>query len=185
MPGVAATLVTSGNALAALPEALHGLPLLAVGAATAGRAREAGFEYVLSADGDAAALAALAARSLEPGARLLLAVGAGQGAVLATVLRAGGFRVHRRTAYAARPVAEFPGVAQAALQEGALRAALFLSAETARAFARLLPAPLLPCLARMDALAIGEPAAAALRPLPWRRVRVSASPTLDGILALL
>ena len=168
-----------------MPSSLHGLPLLAVGAATARRAREAGFERVLSADSDAAALAALAARSLGPGARLLLAVGAGQGATLAAALRGGGFRVHRRTAYAAYPVAEFPGEAQAALQAGALRAALFLSAETARAFARLLPVPLLPHLAGVDALAIGEPAAAALRPLPWRRVRVSASPTLDGILALL
>jgi len=180
-----AVLVTSGNALPALPAALHDLPLLAVGAATAERAREAGFRDVRSADGDAAALAVLAARVLLPGARVLLAVGAGQGGSLAAALRESGFRVQRRTAYASHPVRDFPRTAQAALQAGALRAALFLSAETAHAFARLLPVPLRPSLGTVDALAIGEPAAAALRPLPWRQVRVSASPTLDGILALL
>lgn len=184
-PDVNAVLVTSSNALQALPRALHALPLLTVGAATARRAYEAGFRRVQSADGDAIALAALAARTLPPGASVLLAVGTGQGVALAAMLREGGFRVHRRAVYAARPVRAFPCTARCALQAGALHAALFLSAETSRAFAGLLPAPLSASLAVVDALAIGEPAAAALRLLPWRRVRVSAAPTLDGILALL
>ena len=180
-----AVLVTSGNALAALPRRLHGLPLLAVGDATAARARTAGFADVRSAAADAAALAALARQSCPRGSLLLLASGRGQGGDLAEALRAAGLRVHRRAVYAAETVARFPAAAARALQDGVLRAALFLSAETARAFVRLLPPALHPALGVVDALAIGQPAADALGALPWRRVRVSSTPTQEGVLALL
>ena len=182
---VDAVLVTSGNALPCLPARLHGTPLLAVGNATAGRAQTAGFTRVLSADGDASALAALAKQACQPGAALLLATARGQGASLAAELREAGFAVHRRAVYAARPVEHMPEIAAQALHDGGLTAALFLSAETARAFVRLLPPELLPALAEVEALAIGQPAAEALRFLPWRRVRVSAKPTQDSILAML
>ncbi len=184
-PEVDAVLVTSGNALLSAFLDYYALPLLAVGDATAARARECGFRDVRSAHGDAAALAALAAATLQPGARLLLPVGEGQGEDLAAALGAAGFEVHRRVAYRAEPPRIFPPAAAEALHARRLRAATFLSAETARAFARLMPVRLERLLATVDALTIGEPAAAALYPLPWRRVRVSASPTLDGILALL
>ena len=182
---VQAVLVTSGNALPALPASLHGLPLLAVGDATAQRALAAGFTQVCSADGDAVALGALASTACPPGAVLLLATGAGQGWALAADLRARGFRVHRRAVYAARPVRRLPPAARDALAGRALRAALFLSADTARAFAHALPAGLHPLLRDIEALAIGQPAAEALARLPWRRVRVSAKPTLESVLALL
>jgi uroporphyrinogen-III synthase len=184
-PGAQAVLVTSGNALPPLPAALHGLPLLAVGDATAARARAAGFTNVCSADGDAAALAALAARTLPPRAPLLLATGAGQGASLAADLRGRGFAVHRRAVYAARPVHRLPAAALDALAGQGLRAALFLSADTALAFVRALPAALHRDLAGVDALTIGQPAADVLMHLPWRRVRVSANPTLVSVMALL
>ena len=182
---VQAVLVSSGNAVPALPAALHSLPLLAVGDATAARARAAGFSNVCSADGDAAALGALAAERCPARSTLLLATGQGQGGGLAADLRRRGFRVHRRAVYAARPVGRLPGPAREALRAGTLRAALFLSGETARAFARVLPAALHPALAAVDALAIGQPAADALLYLPWRQVRVSAKPTLDSVLAML
>lgn len=183
--GIGAVLVTSGNAVPSLPVSLHGTPLLAVGDRTADHARAAGFAQVTSADGDAAALIALVAAACAPGTALLLAAAARQGEALAAQLRARGFTVHRRAVYAAHPVARLPSVAVAALRDGRLGAALFLSAETARAFARLLPPDLTPALAAVDALAIGQPAAEALCVLPWRRVRVSAKPTHDSILALL
>lgn len=182
---VGALLVTSGNAVPFLPPTLHGTLLLAVGNATADRARWAGFTRVVSADGDAAALADLARRSCPPGIALLFATARGQGASLAAALRAHGFVVRRRAVYAARPAARMPHAAAEALRDGSLAAALFLSAETARAFVRLLPPRLHPALAAVDALAIGQPAADALCVLPWRRVRVSAKPTQDSLLALL
>jgi uroporphyrinogen-III synthase len=184
-PVVQAVLVTSGNALPPLPAGLHGLPLLAVGDATAMRARAAGFTKVCSADGDAAALAALAAQMLPPGTALLLATGAGQGESLAADLRHRGFRVHRRAVYAARPARGLPATARHALTDASLKAAMFLSADTARAFVRALPDGLHPALAGVEALAIGQPAAEVLLHLPWRGVRVSAKPTLASVMALL
>ncbi|HEY0203862.1 MAG TPA: uroporphyrinogen-III synthase [Acetobacteraceae bacterium] len=184
-PVVRAVLVTSGNALPPLPAGLHGLPLLAVGDATAARARAAGFTNVCSGDGDAVALAALAAEVLPPGTALLLATGAGQGGSLAADLRGRGFRVHRRAVYAARPARGLPVAARHALADGILGSAMFLSADTARAFVRALPDRLRPALAGVEALAIGQPAAEVLTYLPWRRVRVSAKPTLASVMALL
>jgi uroporphyrinogen-III synthase len=182
---LSAVLAASGNAAAALPDSHHGIPLLAVGDATAARARAAGFATVHSAAGDATALAALAVRLLDPArGALLLACGLGQGGILATMLRRHGFRVHRRTVYIARGVRRFPPAAVAAMGEG-LHAALFFSAETARVFARLLPRGLVPALAGVEALVIGSDAAAAVQHLPWRGVRIALRPTQDGVLALL
>jgi uroporphyrinogen-III synthase len=182
-----AVLVTSGNALPALPTSLHGRPLLAVGEATAARARAAGFATVHSAGGDAAALAALVARLCRPrDGSLLLVSGAGQGGRLAAALRTQGFCVQRRVAYAAEPVAALPDAALAALQAGEVRAALFFSAETARVFVALLRRAL-PDQAVRDvaALALSPSVERTLRPLPWRAIRVASHPNQDELLTLL
>jgi uroporphyrinogen-III synthase len=182
-----AVLITSGNALAALPEALRGTRLLAVGDATAARARAAGFTMVHSAARDAAALAELAVRVCAPsGPPLLLASGEGQGHALAAMLRERGFRVVRRGAYAASPVATLPPAARSALVARTLRAALFFSPLTARVFVNVLlrsqPAA---TVAGIDALAISRATEVVLRPLPWRHIHVASSPTQDELLTLL
>ncbi|MBO0712675.1 MAG: uroporphyrinogen-III synthase, partial [Acetobacteraceae bacterium] len=61
--GVQAMIVTSSNALTAVPPAWRTLPLFAVGDATASRARALGFASVASASGDAGDLACLIGRS--------------------------------------------------------------------------------------------------------------------------
>ncbi len=181
---VQAVVAASGNAVA-LPGAYHGLPLLAVGNATAARARAAGFRQVRSADGDAAALTELAVRTLDPAhGPLLLATGRGQGMALARGLRRSGFAVRRRAIYAAAPVRRFPAQAAEAVANG-LQAALFFSTETAHAFVHCLPNSLRTCLRCTDAAVIGQGAAEALRHLPWRAVRVAVRPTQDEVLALL
>ena len=182
-----AVLVTSGNAVAALPDSYRDVPLLAVGDATASRARDAGFGRVLSADGDARALAGLTARACQAsGLPLLVASARRQGDELAADLRRRGFRVMRRVVYAAVPVASLPEPARDALAAGTVRAALFFSAETARHGVRLLRrARLHAALGQVDALAIGQPAAVALQGLHWRRIRVATQPTQDAMLALL
>lgn len=182
-----AVLVTSGNALGALPEGLHGVKLLAVGDATAARARAAGFADVRSAGRDAEALALLAAQVCRPGyGPLLLASGAGQGMALAAALRARGFHVRRRVAYAAAPVPSLPEAAAAALREGAVRAALFFSAETARVFVtRLRQALPAESVGNIVALALSPSVGRALFPLPWRAIRVASHPNQDELLTLL
>ena len=182
-----AIVTASGNAIPALPPSHHGLPLLAVGETTASRARAAGFSQVSSADGDARALAALADEICDhQGAPLLLATGRNQGEALATDLRVRGFRVMRRAVYAAVPVPALSDVARQALAAGDITAALFFSAETARHCVLLIRrARLHEAVRTVDALAIGQPAAVALKVLPWRRIRVAARPTQDAMLALL
>lgn len=184
---VAAVLVTSGNAVDALPQAYCSTRLLAVGDATADRARAAGFVQVVSAAGDAEALAEFVIRQQSPrDGTLLLASGRGQGHALATALRQAGYRVARRAVYAAHPTRSLPPAAAAALRAGSVRAALFFSAETARQFVRLVQrAGLAETLAGVEAISIGRSAAVALEALPWRGIRVAARPTQDEMLVLL
>jgi uroporphyrinogen-III synthase len=142
---------------------------------------------VTSADGDAVALAALVARVRRPGdGALLLATGQGQGHKLARTLRQGGYRVLRRVVYHAAPVGHLPEAAHAALRSGAIRAALFFSAETARHFVTLARMEGLDGTVRdSEAVAIGAPTGVALEALPWRRITVAARPNQDAMLALL
>lgn len=180
-----AVLATSGNAVAAL-SGHSALPLLAVGDATAAKARGRGFTVVHSAGRDAAALAELAARICDPaGLPLLFASQQNQGRPLVRALRAAGFTVIHRSAYAARPVPVLPEPARAALAGHAVAAVLFFSPATARAFMALAAALPAELFAQVDALAISAPAAAPLAPLPWRRIRVAAAPNQDELLRLL
>ena len=184
---IAAVLLASGNAVDPLPAAWHGLPLLTVGAATARRARQAGFADVSSADGDATDLARLVRARFAPrDGTLLLAAGRGQSVALASGLRLAGFRVARRVVYAAVPVPALPEAARAALADDRVRTVLFFSAETARHFMRLVDrAGLLRTLRNREAITIGSPAAMALKGAHWARVRVASHPTQHEMLALL
>ena len=182
-----AVLVTSGNAIPALPALLHQLPLLAVGDASAARATAAGFRDVRSAGRDAAALADLAAAQLSPAAGpLLLASGEGQGMALAAALRSRGFAVWRRVAYATQPAAALQPAARSALGGGAVRAALFFSPQSARHFVTILQRDTPAEVVRgIEALAISRPTEAALQGLPWLRVRVASHPNQEELLKLL
>lgn len=182
-PGaVQAVLATSANALPALA-GHRGLPLLAVGDATAAAARGAGFARVLSAGRDAVALAGLVGRECAPAAGpLLLAVAAGEGGKLAGLLAAQGFAVLRHETYRARPAAALPEAARAALAAGRVGHALFFSSATARAFIGL--AGGVP-VAGIEALALAPAVAEALSPLLWRRIRVASEPNQDALLALM
>lgn len=184
---IAAVLVTSGNALAACLPAFRDSLVITVGDATAARARGMGFSRVVSAAGDGDALAGLVARDRPIGeGSLLLAVGQGHGVALATTLRRHGFRVVRRVTYRACPTNALPDAAVAALRAGRVRAALFFSADTARAFVTTVQQSALTETVRtIDALAIGAAAGVALQALPWRRIGVAAQPNQDAMLAQL
>jgi uroporphyrinogen-III synthase len=180
-----AVLATSGNALPVL--AGHcALPLLAVGDATAAKGLARGFTVVHSAGRDAEALAELAARVCDPaGLPLLLASQQGQGRGLVRTLRAVGFTVVHRSAYAARPVPALPEAAATALLGRAVSHVLFFSPATARAFVALAAALSADLFSQVAALAISAAAAAPLAPLPWLRIQVAAAPNQDELLGLL
>jgi uroporphyrinogen-III synthase len=181
-----ALLVTSANAVPSLPAWARHRPVLAVGDATAALIRRAGFPDVLSAEGDAQALAAATRRHVPPGIPLLLLAGKDQGANLAQALSDSGWPVTRAEVYDAVPATTLPADATAALRQDAVHAALFFSARTALAFIDLvLTEGLAPHLAHTDACAISPRAGQALERLAWRQIRIAAQPTQDAILALL
>lgn len=180
-----AVLATSGNAIPVLHRHTE-LPLLAVGDATAAKARARGFAVVHSAGRDARALADLAVRVCDPsGLPLLLASQQGQGRGLVRALRAAGFAVLHRSAYAARPVPALPEPAEAALRRREVAAVLFFSPATARAFVVLAASLPAEVFMAVDSLAISPAAAAPLAALPWNRIRVAAAPNQDQLLGLL
>ncbi len=188
LPGdFAATILTSGNAVAACPPACHARPAFAVGSATARLARAAGFAWVIDADADASVLPDVIAATI--GAQrqtLFLPAGRTQGGALSAALRARRWRVLRRVAYQAQGVAVLPQTAITALKTQTIRSALFFSGETSAQFARLVrDAGLDENLAAVEAVSISERAAMALRLLPWRQVRIAARPNQDAMLVLL
>lgn len=184
---VAATLLTSRNAVAACPPSLHTSPVFAVGTATARLASKAGFRHVFNADGDASALANMVAEtlSLRTGS-LFLPIGEGQGMDLAASLRKRGFQVVRRVAYQAAGVPVLPLAAAISLRKRELAAAMFFSSETSWHFARLLQAAgLAEAVCGIEAVSISERAAMPLRSLRWRRIQVAERPNQDAMLVLL
>lgn len=183
-PSAQAVLLTSRNAVPALPGWARSRPVLTVGKATAAAARAAGCTEVVSADGNASDLARLVERTVPRDAPLLLLSGRGQGHELVAMLRE--WSVQRRTVYEAVPIESLPAPAALALHARSLKAVLFFSGQTSAWFGRLMTiAGLEAALRPIDACAISAPAAVPLRPLPWRRIRVAARPTQDALLQLL
>jgi len=181
LPESAAVLIiTSGQAIPALAPSLHNRPVFCVGDATAAKLRAAGFTRVESASGTAEDLAKLILARRLPGLHVM-AVGERHGLALARRLRAAGVAIIRRKVYIARPTRALPDDVVAALAAGEIDAALFYSAETASAFARLRP----PGTAAITALALSETVAAALAVLPWRAIRVALGPTEADLMALM
>ncbi len=177
----AAIIVTSGQAVPALPAAWHNIPVFCVGDATGERLRSAGFAQIFSANGDAADLYKLVTATRLPGPHVMV-VGARHGLRLQRDLAAAGIPLVRRTVYAARPVRALTSEAQAALQAGEIETALFYSAETVRAFRRALKKP--PETAAVTAFALSAAVAEPLTGLPWRKIRVAVAPTEAGMMAL-
>ena len=175
----AALVVTSGQAVPALPARLHNVPVFCVGDATAAKLRQAGFTRVESAAGDAQDLARLVVARRLPGLHVL-AVGERHGLALFSGLREAGISVVRRKVYTVTKLQALPADMRATLAAG-LDGALFYSAETARAFTRLNP----PGTAGMQAYVLSGNVVPGLEGLPWARIHVALAPTEADLMALL
>jgi uroporphyrinogen-III synthase len=185
--GVAAVVVTSANAARRLPARLRGLPVLAVGAATAAAAREAGAADVRAGEGDGRALAGLVGRTLGPGAGTILHLaGTEVRPGLEAALRAAGYAYRRVAAYEAVPCRDLGEATRAALEEGRLDAALFFSPRTAAVWRSLVEAAGLEGkLKHLVAACLSEAAAAELTGLPLAEVRIAARPEQAALLRCL
>ncbi len=139
-----AVIVTSANALRGIEPHLENsrllaLPLFAVGERTAAAARGAGFENVISADGDAAGLrdcvlASVKTKELKKTNPLLYLAGADLARDLAGELGERGFTVVTHTTYRMSPVASLPREICDAFAAHRIEAVLHYSRRSARAF---------------------------------------------------
>ncbi len=190
LDGAQALLFTSANGVRALARATkhgsggRGLPVFAVGDATAAAARDAGFTNVRSAEGDVADLASLAAGALDPAAgRLLHVAGTAVAGDLAVDLAARGFEVARAVLYEMEIAEILPTAAADVLQAGGGGIALF-SPRTADLFAQLvLDAGLAGACAGTTAFCLSDAVAGSISGLRWGGVRVAARPTAAALLA--
>lgn len=171
-----AVILTSGQAIAALPASLHNSHAFCVGDVTADNLRLAGFTRVESANGNADDLFKLVIARGVKGPHLL-AVGERQGQALAAKLRGAGVSVIRRKVYRAAPLRALPP----GFSLHGISGALFYSAETAKAFVRLHPSG----TAALTAYALSPAVAAALAPLPWTEIRAALAPTEADLMALI
>ncbi|MEI6203069.1 MAG: uroporphyrinogen-III synthase [Enhydrobacter sp.] len=177
-----AVLLTSANGARALAEAndQRSKPVFAVGDTTAATAEGLGFTSVVSASGDAAALAALVRERLDPAKGSLVHV---SGLDVAGDLSPEGFEVRRFPLYEAREADSLPASAVAALQARALDAAIFFSPRASAVFARLAEeAGVAGACDTIAAVAISPAAAEPLKVLPFQSVRIAARPTRQAML---
>jgi uroporphyrinogen-III synthase len=189
LAGVQALLCTSGNGVSAFARLSRerSVPLFAVGAASAARARAAGFARVASADGKVGDLVRLIGERLRPDAGQLLHIAGSEVAGdLAGQLRARGFAVERAVLYEARPAAALSAATIRAFDAGAIDFALFFSPRTAAIFGRLVAdAGLAEAIRNVAAVSISAAADAALAPLRWRARLVAERPDQPALLAAL
>jgi uroporphyrinogen-III synthase len=180
LAGVEAIAFTSANGVAAFVarSAARGLPVFAVGAATAAAAREAGFSAVVSSDGDVDALArAIAAHGVSG---IVLHPGAAEPAGdLAASLAPHGIEMRTLAVYETIPAALSPDVRSTFTQ---FYAVLVHSPKAAHALADILretPAP------KLRALCLSPAVAAPLRGLALGRLEAAALPNEDALLNLI
>lgn len=185
--GVQAILCTSANGVRSLARASteRGVPVFAVGDATAREARAAGFGEVASAGGAVEDLARLVGRRLCPSdGRLLHAAGSEVAGDLAGLLGAEGFMVERVVLYEARAADALTVATVRMIDGGEIALALFFSPRSAAIFARLAEAAGVGAgLAATTAISISPAADAPLGDLPFRQRVVAAAPTQAALLA--
>ena len=177
-----AILITSANGARALAEASEqrSQPIYAVGDTTAATAEGLGFNSVISASGDTAALADLVRQRLDPAQGPLMHV---SGADVAGSPAPDGFEVKRVVLYEARQADALPDSARAALAARAIDVATFFSPRASDAFVQLVRAADLADTCRdVSAIAISPAAAEPLSALPFARTVAAERPTRQAVL---
>lgn len=175
--GAQAIIFTSTNGVRAFPDARGARDriVLTVGDATAAAAREAGFTDVRSADGDVRSLAALAKRDLDPAkGKLIHIAGDHVAGDLGGELRAAGFNVERRLAYASVAAGPLPEALN-----GPLDVVLFHSPRAAERYIALGA----PNAAMLTAGCLSAAIAAEAGKTAWKRIITAPHPREDDLLA--
>lgn len=191
LDGVQGLIVTSRNALAAvaaaLPDAARGLPLFAVGPATAARAREVGFKRVIEGTGGARDLVDLIQAEARPSAGALLHLAGDRLAFdLKGALEAIGYEVRCAVVYRTEAATRLPAEAVEALRRGGLDGVILMSPRTAEVYAGLVGAAGLGAAARpLVHYCLSDAVARELAVLGAVRTAVARAPNSQEMLALI
>lgn len=169
-----ALLLTSAQALPALSRQPKERLLLAVGSATARRARAAGFENIRVAGGTAETLEALCRAEGLEGPEVILACGRGQDGRLYGGELAAALKARQVEAYRVARASSLPLDAVKALQTESVDAVLFYSSETVRAFLALCGLETRAVLKRVRAVCLSENIASRLERNDWREIIIGA-----------
>ncbi len=187
----AGLLVSSANAIRAMPSEqiarLKALRLLAVGQRTARTARDAGFDSVDAADGNAEDLARLAAARFRGVARpLLYLAGEDRSRDLAELLAPAGIAVDTAVTYRMRAAERFPDAGAQALLAGRVAGVLHYSRRSAATYRACAVASGLagPALAPVH-YCLSEAIAQDLREAGAAAVRVAERPEEELLLGLI
>jgi len=187
---VQALLFTSANGAraAARRTRARDIPVLAVGAATAGEAAALGFKTVKESAGDGVeGLAAHVRAILKAEAGVLLhPTGTATAGDLRAILRPFGYSVRTEVIYDAHASDALSGAASAELSAGLIDAATFFSQRTAGIFAALLEeGGLTSACAKMTAYVLSESVAKPLSALKFRGIFVARRPALDAMVEMI
>ena len=183
---VQAILATSANGIRALARRSddRGLPVYAVGDATARAARAAGYGLVESAAGTAEDLARLAGARLDADAGALLHV-AGETVAgdLGGLITGAGFAYRRHVLYEAAPAERFTDAAARAIAQGEVDGVVFFSPRTVAIFVSLAQAhELTEAGPGMVAYCLSPAVAERARWVKWRRVVTAAWPDQEALI---
>ena len=190
-PPPQAILATSANGVRALARykgyPRNAAPLLAIGAATAREAHEAGFAPVWSGTGHAESLLALAEwHCRRSDGELLHVCGRDVSVDIAALLRARGFSARRVVLYEAITASCLDDAVANALRRGEIDGILLYSRRTAQVWERLLRAAGLQEQCRtMTAYCLAKSAVEVAAMLPFRDIVTAERPDEESLLCLL
>ncbi|MFH1158780.1 MAG: uroporphyrinogen-III synthase [Pseudomonadota bacterium] len=164
------------------------LPVLAVGDATAAAARKAGFTTVYSAKGDGGDMAGLiesvaSALALK---KVLHPCGEDMADDIGPDVSGRGVKVVRMPVYKARFLNRLPEDVAQALQRGVVDVVTVFSARAAENLVKMLQQDdMRGVSAKLEAVCISRRAAAGLRGIPWRAIRVARHPATEEMVEIL
>jgi uroporphyrinogen-III synthase len=185
--GLAATSANAVRAAAANIELdfARAIPIFTVGSHTTEAARAAGFSKVITAEGDAAALARLLESRLGARTRVLHLAGEDRARELSGLLSSGGIVVEVLVLYRAQPSEAFAPQTVAALSENKVDAVLHFSLRSAATFASLAEGHgLADAVRRTRHLCLSRNVAQGIAPLGVA-VECAARPTEEELVGLL
>ena len=189
LSGLQALAFTSANGVRAFCQCTghRGLPVFAVGDATARLATKMGFERVTAAGGDVDHLAGLIIKSAVPlSGAIFHSTGSHVAGDLAGQLAKAGFTVVSKKLYTATKVDQLADKAKRALSTGEVKAVLLFSPRTAALLHDMVHRDRLEGgLHQTVAICMSQNVATAIKSLPFRSVHVSSAPTKAAVLEAL